>query len=115
MDFGRRPAALGSEEHRVVAEPAVAAPRVQDVAVPAAFGDKRLRVFGVAQQHDCGVEVSAAALVGNLAQRVEQLVEVRLRSDENTYEFQSLMRNSYADFCLTKKKKHNNKKLEHRN
>src|SRR3546814_3067175 len=57
IEFGRRPAALGIEEHRVVAEPAVAAPRVQDAAVPAAFGDQRLRVFGVAQQHDCGVEV----------------------------------------------------------
>src|SRR3546814_1346473 len=45
IEFGRRPATLGIEEHRVVAEPAVAAPRVQDAAVPAAFGDQRLRVF----------------------------------------------------------------------
>src|SRR3546814_4405670 len=28
-----------------------------------------------------------------------------LRSEEHTYELQSLMRNSYADFCLTKKNK----------
>src|SRR3546814_2086118 len=31
--------------------------------------------------------------------------EWRLRSEEHTSELQSLMRNSYADFCLKKKKK----------
>src|SRR3546814_10805474 len=72
IEFGRRPAALGIEEHRVVAEPAVATPRVQDAAVPAAFGDQRLRVFGV-------------------------------RSEEHTSKLQSLMRISYAVFCLKKK------------
>src|SRR3546814_7841053 len=30
------------------------------------------------------------------------------RSEEHTSELQSLMRNSYAVFCLKKKKKHNN-------
>src|SRR3546814_6768771 len=32
----------------------------------------------------------------------------RLRSEEHTSELQSLMRISYAVFCLKKKKKHNN-------
>src|SRR3546814_9973401 len=32
---------------------------------------------------------------------------VELRSEEHTSELQSLMRNSYAVFCLTKKKTHN--------
>src|SRR3546814_4790563 len=51
IEFGRRPATLGIEEHRVVAEPA--------------------------------------------------------RSEEHTSELQSLMRISYAVFCLKKKKKQN--------
>src|SRR3546814_6498624 len=33
----------------------------------------------------------------------------RVRSEENTSELQSLMRISYAVFCLKKKKQHNNK------
>src|SRR3546814_10653968 len=33
-----------------------------------------------------------------------QFVEVELRSEEHTSELQSLMRISYADFCLKKKK-----------
>src|SRR3546814_2054141 len=32
----------------------------------------------------------------------------RFRSEEHTSELQSLMRNSYAVFCLKKKKNHNN-------
>src|SRR3546814_4451344 len=36
------------------------------------------------------------------------------RSEEHTSELQSLMRNSYAVFCLKKKKKRNNKKREKR-
>src|SRR3546814_8657678 len=32
-----------------------------------------------------------------------------IRSEEHTYELQSLMRTSYAVFCLKKKKKHKNK------
>src|SRR3546814_5578494 len=35
------------------------------------------------------------------------------RSEEHTSELQSLMRISYAVFCLKKKKKHNNNKLQH--
>src|SRR3546814_1721718 len=35
------------------------------------------------------------------------------RSEEHTSELQSLMRISYAVFCLTKKKKYNNKRNTH--
>ena len=52
---------------------------MQDATVPAAFGDQRLRVLRVAQQHDRGVEVRAAAFIGHVAQRVEQLGDVRPR------------------------------------
>src|SRR3546814_3354994 len=37
------------------------------------------------------------------------LIASRLRSEEHTSELQSLMRISYAVFCLKKKKRHNNK------
>src|SRR3546814_5978414 len=37
----------------------------------------------------------------------------RPRSEEHTSELQSLMRNSYAVFCLKKKKKNNEQKLNH--
>src|SRR3546814_5477341 len=37
------------------------------------------------------------------------LVDARLRSEEHTSELQSLMRNSYAVFCLKKNKKTSNK------
>ena len=46
------------------AEATVAATRVQDAPGPRAFGDEGLRILGVAQQHDHGVEVGAAPLVG---------------------------------------------------
>src|SRR3546814_10084270 len=39
-----------------------------------------------------------------LARRDVRLAAGPLRSDEHTSELQSLMRNSYAVFCLTKKK-----------
>ena len=70
---------LHVEEHRVVAEPTLAARRMQDAAGPAAFGDDRLRVIGRAQQHDHRVEVRRALRVGHLPQVIEQLGDVRLR------------------------------------
>src|SRR3546814_7861844 len=39
--------------------------------------------------------------------------EGRIRSEEHTSELQSLMRNSYAVFCLQKKNKETNKKNVH--
>src|SRR3546814_5182351 len=53
--------------------------------------------------------LSARFLVAKARQRgtgaVEQHEVVALRSEEHTSELQSLMRISYAVFCLTKKKK----------
>src|SRR3546814_9706597 len=39
------------------------------------------------------------------AAKVAELIETGKRSEEHTSELQSLMRNSYAVFCLKKKKK----------
>src|SRR3546814_1791578 len=44
------------------------------------------------------------------AVQVPAAIEQGARSEEHTSELQSLMRISYAVFCLKKKKKHNNKK-----
>src|SRR3546814_4195549 len=55
-----------------------------------------------------GAEIDAIALPlgGTVAQHEVREVEVELRSEEHTSELQSLMRISYAVFCLKKKKKH---------
>src|SRR3546814_4981127 len=52
----------------------------------------------------------AAAVVGRADQEAVGFVEDRgVRSEEHTSELQSLMRISYAVFCLKKKKKNNTK------
>src|SRR3546814_7822604 len=50
---------------------------------------------------------TGARLAGRLA------VSCRLRSEEHTSELQSLMRNSYAVFCLKKKKKQKHTHTRH--
>src|SRR3546814_6685085 len=47
---------------------------------------------------------AAAMLRGALAALVHGIFPFFFRSEEHTSELQSLMRNSYAVFCLTKKK-----------
>src|SRR3546814_1523910 len=42
-----------------------------------------------------------------------RLVEMEMRSEEHTSELQSLMRISYAVFCLKKKNKHKDKYKRH--
>src|SRR3546814_10204099 len=42
--------------------------------------------------------------------RLDRLARLAQRSEEHTSELQSLMRISYAVFCLKKKKKHNTQK-----
>src|SRR3546814_6285146 len=51
------------------------------------------------------VVVSALSGVTNELQAIAEGAHDRVRSEEHTSELQSLMRISYADFCLTKKKK----------
>src|SRR3546814_2827237 len=52
------------------------------------------------------LHVAQVGVVG--AQQPVEIVEVRPRSEEHTSELQSLMRISYAVFCLKKKKRNNN-------
>src|SRR3546814_10854160 len=60
-------------------------------------------------------EVHGALLHGDEGQlrqadglQIGRVLQHRDRSEEHTYELQSLMRNSYAVFCLKKKKNINN-------
>src|SRR3546814_4995801 len=55
-----------------------------------------------------GHPVAAAVALKNI-----EIIEREGRSEEHTSELQSLMRNSYAVFCLKKKKHKNNTKLKH--
>src|SRR3546814_8565534 len=55
----------------------------------------------LAHHHDAGQGGAADMVTGN---QDAADVEVDLRSEEHTSELQSLMRNSYAVFCLKKKK-----------
>src|SRR3546814_1837576 len=59
---------------------------------------------------DTGVDVvdDAGIIVGANVQATSNLCESRARSEEHTSELQSLMRISYAVFCLQKKKQQHN-------
>src|SRR3546814_1114655 len=64
-----------------------------------------VRAFRDAAPRHCGTDVAAPRrLYHGLAGRAQRAAE-RRRSEEHTSELQSLMRISYAVFCLKKKKK----------
>src|SRR3546814_3142023 len=73
------------------------------------FADKHQAVLerayaaGVCQLVLTGTSVEGSEQALELCQRLDD------RSEEHTSELQSLMRISYAVFCLKKKKQHNNK------
>src|SRR3546814_6802522 len=61
----------------------------------------------------CGsVDDGKSTLIGRLLYDSKMIFEDQLRSEEHTSELQSLMRNSYAVFCL---KKHTKDSLKTRN
>src|SRR3546814_1205251 len=80
---------------------------------PAAFLPKSLDPFGVGQASGAKFIANMHNMMFALEERSsaaaktwrQVVVEQPLRSDENTSELQSLMRSSYAVFCLKKKKK----------
>src|SRR3546814_1605690 len=59
-------------------------------------------VFAARLRHD--TVIGCAGFIGYSVVVDTQAHAVRVRSEEHTSELQSLMRNSYADFCLKKKK-----------
>src|SRR3546814_1066702 len=88
-------ASPGRRRHMIITSCVLA---VRSPAGPAAAAWRRS-----AEYRGCHVHAVAAAALG----RVQRLV----RSEEHTSELQSLMRISYAVFCLKKKKK--NKTINH--
>src|SRR3546814_1986964 len=54
-----------------------------------------------------GSSVRPARLRKNCSRPAGEMISRHERSEEHTSELQSLMRNSYAVFCLKKKKPHN--------
>src|SRR3546814_5985947 len=67
-------------------------------------GDDRLGVKGAGAAVDADGQRPGIGVAGPAARRGEQPVQQRQRSEEHTSELQSLMRISYAVFCLKKKK-----------
>src|SRR3546814_10289712 len=65
------------------------------------------RIHHMRLQNHC-----AAANGPGLVQREKRMPKVVERSEEHTSELQSLMRISYAVFCLKKKKTQNNEKIK---
>src|SRR3546814_5736299 len=71
------------------------------------------RAFAMALDRflDCGIDrviVGIQAVKGNAPGKIILVIALGVhRSEEHTSELQSLMRISYAVFCLKKKKKHN--------
>src|SRR3546814_4802816 len=79
-------------------------------ALVATAGNPTLKPY-TSDNYDLGGEIYTGGIgyVGlSLFQKNVQGFTVTQRSEEHTSELQSLMRISYAVFCLKKKKKHNN-------
>src|SRR3546814_3577123 len=77
-------------------------PLLQPMSVPARAGDGHLQVGHPGGEPGGGVDEHVHALAGHEPAEAE-------RSEEHTSELQSLMRISYAVFCLKKKKHKQNK------
>src|SRR3546814_10738650 len=97
-------------EHRGRRPPELIVDVLRERLVPIAFddrlvfGDQPLPVVGA----HLGIQRVAAILLSDFERFLERAVvepEHDIRSEEHTSELQSLMRISYAVFCLKKKKK----------
>src|SRR3546814_6981254 len=78
-------------------------PMARDYLLPAS-----LVLFCIAMDIGAILRLGPKAVIMFLTGTVGVMLGAVVRSEEHTYELQSLMRISYAVFCL-KKKKHNNK------
>src|SRR3546814_9691526 len=70
---------------------------------------------GIATSLSPALHAHEAAALGldDYSYELVDLENLNIRSEEHTSELQSLMRISYAVFCLKKKKKEHNKKIKH--
>src|SRR3546814_1076723 len=96
---------------RAVAVPAVAAPDGAEQSTQAAFGRILLDLAKSGDELADRIVTTAPDVTQttNLGAFVNQRGLFRRRSEEHTSELQSLMRISYAVFCLKKKNTHKNK------
>src|SRR3546814_2444148 len=98
---------VGLELAQVLLEIPVAAALADDRDVGVAHAH---RLPGIDRDHHVGAAVTAVAFDRDLrrvvAERLQRLAGFVVRSEEHTSELQSLMRISYAVFCLKKKNKH---------
>src|SRR3546814_6730387 len=80
----------------------------------AEHGKKDNSLVKLAYEHDvpifCPAFVDSSAGFGLVKHQVERMKEDKPRSEEHTSELQSLMRISYAVFCLKKKQQKTTKK-----
>src|SRR3546814_4408574 len=73
------------------------------------FFDSQIAIIaGTKVRERMKAKASAMMTVSAIGTNVLPSTPVSVRSEEHTSELQSLMRISYAVFCLKKKKKHNN-------
>src|SRR3546814_4414542 len=85
---------------------AVVANEVKELAKETAKATEDIGQKIVAIQNDTEGAVSAIAEISEVIGRINDIqASIASRSEEHTSELQSLMRISYAVFCLTKKKK----------
>src|SRR3546814_8821590 len=92
-----------------------------DVGVEASRVEGRPAIENVLASGGCAATEDAIGLatadgvdvVVELSGSIEYAANVVLRSEEHTSELQSLMRTSYAVFCLKQKKKHQNNIRSH--
>src|SRR3546814_2476811 len=110
-----------ADESRLVADAGVVAQRLRELDAPGAVEGQLL---GFGENGGGEVVVGLGEQRNVLHPRIELLHEVHAaaldgigRSEEHTSELQSLMRNSYAVFCLKKKKQNtmdiNTRESEH--
>src|SRR3546814_1492647 len=77
------------------------------------------RAGGVVEIHVDAIRAERCNTIGDILALIidgciiAEFLNAALRSEEHTSELQSLMRISYAVFCLKKKTKHNRKKTVH--
>src|SRR3546814_3297399 len=81
--------------------------RISDWSSDVCSSDLFIQRFGIKQIQICKPNLRPGINFGRIrdSQR-HRVIIIHQRSEEHTSELQSLMRNSYAVFCLKKKKKH---------
>src|SRR3546814_2630773 len=86
-----------------------------DVGLARQDGEHDGRVIGEFGDSEHGVARSGRAASGCQSIRTKIVLFARPRSEEHTSELQSLMRSSYAVFCLKKKKRRSHDEIKDRN